>query len=243
MKKAIGILISVVVVVAIAAGVFYATAFSGKCGDDVKWSYNPLKEVLTVSGEGEMYDFEDDNNAPWDTKLIEEIETVIIKEGVTSVGKNAFANKGVENAILPEGLLRIGNTAFIHNDLESIHLPSSLQYIGDAAFSNNDLTEITIPENVTYLGGVSLGNCEELRTVTIRGKISALEENLFVTDMNLETVILPASVKEIKNAAFSNCWGLKTIIFEGTQQQWDQIVIDPNYNQFILPNVNVVCGK
>lgn len=242
MKKAIGIILVIVLVATIAGGVFYATSFTGKCGDNIKWSYNPFNEVLTVSGEGAMYDFEDDVEAPWDKDIIEEIETVVIKEGVTTVGKRAFENKGVEDVFLPEGFICIGDCAFTYNNLESIHLPTSLQYIGDAAFSGNDFTEFTIPENVTYLGGVALGKCEELLTVTIKGNISALEENLFAVDAKLETVVLPASVKEIKNAAFSNCWGLKTIIFGGTQQQWDQIVIVPNYNQFVLPDVTVVCN-
>ena len=59
-----------------------STATSGKCGDNISWS---LKNgVLTISGNGRMYDY----YGGFDYR--NDITSVVIESGVTSIGYYAF---------------------------------------------------------------------------------------------------------------------------------------------------------
>lgn len=83
--------------------------------------------VLTISGDGEL---PDQTTAPW-SGIADKIRTVIIEEGVTKIGANAFAN-------LPW--------------LKEVQLPSTLTAIGANAFANDTrLLAAVIPDNVTSI--------------------------------------------------------------------------------------------
>ena len=83
----------------------------GKNGDELSWSYEA--NTLTISGTGSMADYTSDN-APWHF-FRSQIKTVVLGEGVKSVGAYAFAN-------------------FLA--LETVYFPSTLQSVSDHAFDN-----------------------------------------------------------------------------------------------------------
>ena len=61
---------------------------SGVCGENLTWAIDD-EGCLTISGTGEMYDYDHsyNNNSPWRNR---EVKTVLINEGVTSIGDFAF---------------------------------------------------------------------------------------------------------------------------------------------------------
>ena len=58
-----------------------------ECGDDMSWSF--ADGTLTISGSGEMDDYEED--APW-AKHKQEITKVVFEGSVTYIGARAFNN-------------------------------------------------------------------------------------------------------------------------------------------------------
>lgn len=62
--------------------------YDGKCGDDLHWQYNNATTTLTISGTGDMY-ADSSSTMPW-YRLRDSITSVIIEEGVTSLGDYAF---------------------------------------------------------------------------------------------------------------------------------------------------------
>lgn len=63
---------------------------SGKCGDHLCWSYDEETRTLTISGNGAMYDYtKAENMAPW-RSLTPAPTSLVLCEGVTSIGKYAF---------------------------------------------------------------------------------------------------------------------------------------------------------
>ena len=60
---------------------------SGECGENLTWNLN--KGLLTISGEGTMWDFSPENPAPWQDSAAA-IKTVDIKKDVASIGSDAF---------------------------------------------------------------------------------------------------------------------------------------------------------
>ncbi len=82
---------------------------SGSCGDDLTYSYTESTKTLTISGEGDIYDYES-VRAPW-YSYKNDIQTLIINSGVTSVGNYAFINcSGLTGPLdIPDSVASIGN--------------------------------------------------------------------------------------------------------------------------------------
>ena len=69
----------------------WAADDSGSCGTDVSYSYVESTHTLTISGAGAMADYDDLFERPWNS-YAEDIVTIIIENGVTSIGEKAFHN-------------------------------------------------------------------------------------------------------------------------------------------------------
>lgn len=112
----------------------------GQCGDNMSWSYGD--GVLTITGEGEMDDFEED--APW-VQHKEEIHSVVLSGGITYIGARAFRDYDrLETVDFGDALYEIGAEAFRGCDgLKEIHLPGTFKIFGESSFENcGNLTEI-----------------------------------------------------------------------------------------------------
>ena len=133
---------------------------SGVFGDNLTWKLNTHSGKLTISGHGDMPDcsvwegdigFRDyESSTPWQyMHLGDQIRSVIVKRGVTSIGNDAFAHcKSLTKVSLPDGLYRIGETAFEESGLKTLRIPASVSEIGALAFAHcNDLEEVHIENN------------------------------------------------------------------------------------------------
>jgi len=243
MKKPIKIILAVVLILAVCAGAFllFANGDGGECGNGVKWKYSPINKTLTVSGKGEMFNYNDMGfDPPWFEKYRQAVKKVIIKSGVTTVGDFAFDGMGIENVTLPEGVIYIGKSSFSFSGLTEVRLPETLQTIGEGAFIRSTLTELTVPENVSSIGAWAFRHCEELASVTVKGKIALLEAETFALCHSLEKLTLPSTVKSIELDALKDCTALETVIFEGTRTEWQEISIAEGND---LTEIEIVCNR
>ena len=100
------------------AGISTVSALVQECGDTLTWS---LKNgTLTISGSGEMFDYawniDDDHSeyvdAPWYTER-ENITRIVVEEGVTTIGANAFADcVNVTDVAIANSVTHIEKNAF-----------------------------------------------------------------------------------------------------------------------------------
>ena len=158
--------------------------------------------LFEISGNGEMPDYKD--YSPW-YKYRGSITSVMIGDGVTSIGNSAFS--GCEG-------------------LTSITIPDSVTSIGNSAFSGcKDLTSITIPNSVTYIGNGAFSDCSALESITVskgntvyHSKDSCLIETASRTLIaGCKNSVIPTddSVTSIGGDAFNGCTGLTSITIPG----------------------------
>jgi len=82
---------------------------NGTCGENLTWTLDN-NNVLTISGHGEMYDYDRDNTSPW---YEHSIDFVVINDGVTKIGNYSFLNCGsVTEISIPASVSVIGDYAF-----------------------------------------------------------------------------------------------------------------------------------
>ena len=112
---------------------FVEKDFSNKCGDNLYWTLQD--STLTITGSGAMYDYSSSAPVPW-TEFRSSIKSLILPEGLTSIGNYAFAScDALIAAAIPSSVKSIGNYAF-HGctSLSQLLIPNGVETIGDYAF-------------------------------------------------------------------------------------------------------------
>ena len=81
------------------------------------------------------------------------LSNLIIPEGVTAIGCNAFYGCPIENVTIPNSVTTIGDHAFYDCSIRIVFIPNSVTSIGEYAFENPySLNKVIIGSNVTSIG-------------------------------------------------------------------------------------------
>jgi len=93
--------------------------YSGDCGDSA--SYELVDGVLNIFGSGAMDDYADAEDAPW-SSVSDEVKSVVIDDGITAIGENAFAQcAALSSVVIAESVTYIGADAFSGTALANVH--------------------------------------------------------------------------------------------------------------------------
>ncbi len=177
---------------------------TGKCGDNMSWSFNTETYTLTISGTGDMYTIAESGDAFQNQQFSYEpgwwklpVKHIIVEEGVEHLADYAFVQDF--------------NTYYeIH---ETIQLPTTLKAIPEhCLLMSTAMTSLTIPEGITSLKGWPCGYPgNSFMSLTELYLPSTL------TEMDIATIIL--SGVNLSDGSLA----LKTIHYAGTQEQWNAI--------------------
>ena len=203
----------------------------GVCGDHLTWVLNLADSTLTISGYGDMYDYDVWNDEtyfpmPWE-EFMNTIKHVVLPNGITSLGDFAFINEsGILTSInLPEGIRRIGKYAIAGNSLTSISIPSSVEKIDTAAFSlSYELQAYHVAagnQHYTVENGV-LFNKDKSTLIayplkkqdtqySVPSSVNTIDYGAFWWCETLTKIILPEGLTRISSEAFSSCTNLAEI--------------------------------
>ncbi|MBQ3271619.1 MAG: Ig-like domain-containing protein [Solobacterium sp.] len=188
-------------------------------GEEITWSY--ANRVLTLSGSGEMYDYSINDAAPW-IEYKDEIQTVIIGEGITSIGNYAFwEHSALTKVTLPSTLTRVGDYAF-YDDFKNwnktyttLTLPSGLEYIGDYAFYGASLLPFksaTLPAGLWYIGEGAFNDCDGMKgTLVIPEGITEINAYAFYGMNGITAIEFPSEVTSIGEEAFASLTAVQEI--------------------------------
>ncbi len=112
-------------------------------------------------------------------------EKVVIPDGVTEIGFNAFTHCTMSRVEIPEGVTKIARLAFLFcQNLTEVKLPNSLTTIENQAFCDcNHLGEMTFPDNITYVGDRIFEYCH-IEEITIFGETFDTTEIPYEYDYN-----------------------------------------------------------
>ena len=158
------------------------------------------------------------NSAFW---LCSSLTNINIPNSVTNIGYEAFCLcRSLTNINIPNGVTNIGYNAFSDcRSLTNINIPNSVKYIGDIAFSGcNSLTKIKIPSSVVYMDGYTflgwdgdLYNESKAFIYEHQVLFNKDKTTLIAYRSKEKNYIIPNSVTNIGNAAFSGCSSLTKI--------------------------------
>ena len=209
MKKTI-LFFTTVVLISITS----ALAQGGTTGP-LTWEIN--NGTLTISGEGEMPDYNGDQ--PWyDYK--DDIHTLVIESGVSSIGYDAFSYFDYLTSVeISNTVLSIEMYAFSDcKNLPSIAFPDGLVSIAKWAFQGcSELSSVFLSKSVAEIDPSPFGSCNSLTSIEVDSENTYYaSENGILFNKDKTAIIcypagkegeyvIPNSVKTIGNAAFRSC--------------------------------------
>ena len=142
------------------------------------------------------------------------IKSIIIPEGVTSIGYHAFEGcSSLTSITIPESVTSIKDNAFYGcSSLPSIVIPESVTSIGYYTFEGcSSLTSIKIPAGVTSIESSTFCGCSSLESIIIPAGVTSIGYYAFLGCSSLTSITIPAGVTSIENYVFQNCSSLTSI--------------------------------
>lgn len=122
------------------------------------WKYDSSTGDFAIKGEGAIPDHNSSSSLPWHSYRDSGIKNVVIGEGITSIGKNAF---------------------YECKAITSVSFPSTLESIGDQAFkTNTELLEINLENTkVKTIGTSAFEGCNKVAKVALPATLEEIAQN------------------------------------------------------------------
>ncbi len=192
------------------------TMASGTCGESLTWTLD-TEGQLVVSGSGKMedvYEWHIHSAKTWG-RYRRKIRSVVISEGVTSTGMNAFADCTELSSIeLPGSMIKIGESSFYNcRKLTSVDLPSGVTEVESYSFEEcSSLRSIVLPSGVSRIQSSTFYGCSSLDRVEIEGELTDIDGFAFYGCSSLSEMEVPEGMTEIGMYTFYGCTSLKSIL-------------------------------
>ena len=208
----------------------YIEAKKKPFGNGLYWE---LKEdgTLAISGNGRMPNFKP-CKTPWYNKRYK-VKSIVIEEGVTSIGENSFNLCGetfeIDEFIVPKSLSEVGNHAFgiasvkasrvIIPDLEAfIYTKYETSIICKSLYvGSEEVTKLVIPNGTTVINR-PFCRVTNVSSVVIPNTVTSIGQGAFSGYSGLTSVAIPKSVTCIGEWAFAYCKNLTSIAIPSSIQ-------------------------
>ena len=217
---------------------------SGVCGENLTWTLDS-NGLLTISGTGDMDNFFE---PPWYTQ---EVHSVAIEEGITSIGSYAFYGcKKIKEIKISQTVKFISTYKTFYDciSLATIAVDSKNSYYTDVdgVLYTKDMetlllypqaksnTNYVIPIGVKTIGQSAFYKCNNLTQVVYPQGIQEIGSNNFYGCSNLAEVDFPESLTYIGEDAFSYCTSLKSVVLPKGIESVDGFSYCTNLTSLVL---------
>ena len=189
------------------AGTVYTNVIThtdlGACGvapysSETFWTYDEGSKTLTVLGDGAIKDYVNASDAPWSKY---QVETLVVQDGITRIGNNAFAAlKNLKTVNVDGSVTGVADNAFATKDGKIVDSLKKTQFL-----TSSDAMKAWLEKHETSALETS-GVCDGYRW-SIEGGVLTIEVNVADADT---TDVLGAGGK---TAAISDITGENTPVW------------------------------
>lgn len=192
--------------------------------------------AFTYVNHGDSIEITGFNNSVSDVVIPSEIEGL----PVTAISVGAFYLSTITSIEIPNTVTSIGEMAFLGcTSLKSVKFSTGVAKIDKNAFGScSALREVQVAKdnpNFSSLDGVLYSKAQDTLVIypaaktdaayTIPGGVTSVAMYAFSENPYLETIAIPNSLIKVGDSAFFNCKNLRSVSYNGTEEEWNQITI------------------
>ena len=189
--------------------------------------------------------------------------SIAIPDSVENIGSSAFYGcSSLGSVTIGDSVTGIGEDAFSHcGSLTLITIPDSVTSIGDDAFYNClSLKRIDVANFDQWLqifsGKIPNGtgawaargmdvyvNGQRFTDLSVPNDTNYIKQACYYNLKSVENVFLPKNITVVQYCAFYGCSGIQNVFFEGTAEEWAQVVIAAGNEYLEKANVYFNCTE
>lgn len=192
--------------------------------------------AFTYVNHGDSIEITGFDNSVSDVVIPSEIEGL----PVTAISTGAFYLSAITSIEVPDSVTSIGEMAFLGcTSLKTVKLSTGVAKIEKNAFGScSALREVQVAKdnpNFSSLDGVLYSKAQDTLVIypaaktdaayTIPGGVTSVAMYAFSENPYLETLAIPNSLIKVGDSAFFNCKNLRSVSYNGTEEEWNQITI------------------
>ena len=192
--------------------------------------------AFTYVNHGDSIEITGFNNSVSDVVIPSEIEGL----PVTTISTGAFYLSAITSIEVPDTVTSIGEMAFLGcTSLKTVKLSTGVAKIEKNAFGScSALQEVQVAKdnpNFSSLDGVLYSKAQDTLVIypaaktdaayTIPSGVTSVAMYAFSENPYLETLTIPNSLIKVGDSAFFNCKNLRSVSYNGTEEEWNQITI------------------
>ena len=217
-KRVISLILSLILLITLFPTALAEPATSGVCGDALTWTLDS-EGTLTISGKGWMYNHENREDVPW-YALRKSIKNIVVNEGLTHIGKYAFANCiNLESVTLPKSMYYIYAYAFLGClSLKDVYI-SDLTAWCNVTFEWLD----RYASNPLYMAKNLYVNGVLMRDLVIPEGTGIIRSTNFAGFCGIDSVTIPSTVYHVHTEAFIGCNNLESFTVSPYNQYFTDI--------------------
>ncbi len=153
------------------------------------------------------------------------LEKLQLPTGLKTIGENAFDGcYKLDSVILPDGIEFVGEAAFVGTAASEIRIPASVTYFGAGSYGKNLERYIVEDGNEVYASDSNgalfskdmttlyvYPTASPAKEYTIPQGVQTIADSAFLFNLNLESIKMPDTVKEIGDLSLAIMLSLKEI--------------------------------
>ena len=202
--------------------IFVADLDNGESLKEILSDTNSGIDSLVIKGKMTAEDFYTVRKYAYMTNILKGLNLRDSRIENNSIPKNALSDPDINNLpgkiqyiSLPETIEMIGENAFSGIDALDINLPKSLKNLGAGSFSGCFKSEgsvkvIIVPEGVKTIPAACFDGASQIKCFKFPNNLEEIGLQAFLY-CDLDSVILPASLKKIGEGCFANAIKSKVI--------------------------------
>lgn len=192
--------------------------------------------AFTYVNHGDSIEITGFDNSVSDVVIPSEIEGL----PVTAISTGAFYLSAITSIEVPDSVTSIGEMAFLGcTSLKTVKLSTGVAKIEKNAFGScSALQEVQVAKdnpNFSSLNGVLYSKKQDTLIIYPAAKtdaayiipsgVTSVAMYAFSENPYLETLAIPNSLIKVGDSAFFNCKNLRSVSYNGTEEEWNQITI------------------
>ncbi len=190
------------------------------------WSNNSLEKLIV-----------DENNVNYKS-----VDGILFSED----GKTLVffpASQGETEYTIPADVNSIAEDAFLYSKtVKKVTIPDTVTSIGEDAFGCSEIKEISLGNGVTVIPSGCF-SYSSIKSIVIPDNVKCIDISPFWSCIFLETFVIGSGVETIDQYSVGYTNSLATIHYNGTQEDWEKIVICDNNEDLLSKGLHFVAQK